>query len=157
MADKPEPNSKQTSDDESDGQTPHGSDPGTSPEDASGTEASDEHWVLDPRYLKLHQRTYVGSMIGLHLLNLVVGEGWWAFWPLLLWSVVYFFHLCLVRATHVDEDWVDERTDDLRLKSYDLGHIDDIDRRYNTGGRVGVTRRARRSQVQISQKMSLSM
>jgi hypothetical protein len=35
-------------------------------------------------------------------------------------------HLLAYKAGTVDEDWVAERTADLRSKSYDAGHIDQI-------------------------------
>jgi hypothetical protein len=38
------------------------------------------------------------------------------------------------KARSVDESWVEERTADLRSKSYDAGHIDDIAER--TGGKA---------------------
>lgn len=106
-------------------------------------------WLFDERYLLFHRRIFLWSMVALHVINFALGGWWWAFWPFLLWSIVFFFHLCLVRAANLDEEWVDERTDELRVKSYDLGHIDDIDKRYNTGARVGATRRARMTQAPI--------
>jgi hypothetical protein len=35
-------------------------------------------------------------------------------------------HFLFQRAASVDDAWVEERTLDLRSKSYDMGHIDDI-------------------------------
>jgi putative exporter of polyketide antibiotics len=58
--------------------------------------------------------------------NAFVGEGWWSFWPLGAWGVVLGVHYLLHKARRVDEAWVKERTDDLRSKSYDAGHIDTI-------------------------------
>ena len=34
-----------------------------------------------------------------------------------------------LKSVTVDEDWVRERTDDLKLRSYDLSHIQDIETR----------------------------
>ena len=46
-------------------------------------------------------------------------------------------HFLFYRATTVDETWVEERTQDLRSKSYDLAHIDSIrDRADGTSGRA---------------------
>ena len=108
--------------------------------------------LLDPVGLRRHRNAFFVVVGSLTLINIVVGGGWWAIWPLLIWALLYFFHLCLVQATNVDDEWVDERTDDLRLKSYDLGHIDDIDERYNTGGRVGATRRAHRVNTPVEHR-----
>jgi len=111
--------------------------------------------LIDPAWLERHQWAFIGVNGVLTLVNLFVGHGWWAFWSLFGWGILFFFHLCLVRATHVDDEWVDERTDDLRLKSYDLSHIDDIDRRYNTGARVSATRRARKSRAPVEHRYPL--
>jgi hypothetical protein len=35
-------------------------------------------------------------------------------------------HFLIYRASTVDEAWVEERTQDLRSKSYDASHIDEI-------------------------------
>ena len=44
-------------------------------------------------------------------------------------------HFLFYRATTVDETWVEERTQDLRSKSYDLAHIDSIrDRSESSAG-----------------------
>jgi predicted TIM-barrel fold metal-dependent hydrolase len=111
--------------------------------------------LLDPKYLAIHRFALVSAVVILTVINFFVGEGWWSLWPAVGWGIIFFFHLCLVKATNVDEEWVNERTDDLRLKSYDLGHIDDIDERYNTGARIGATRRARRAQGPIEYRYPL--
>lgn len=58
-----------------------------------------------------------------------LGGGWWLFWPLYVWGVVLALHFLLVKSIDVDESWVGERSDDLRFRSYDLGHIRDIEQR----------------------------
>lgn len=109
-------------------------------------------WLLSSVGLRRHRLVFFTAVGGLTLCNVLIGGGWWAFWPVFVWALIYFLHLCLVQATNVNEEWVDERTDELRLRSYDLGHIDDIENRYNTGGRVGATRRARRAKVQVEHR-----
>ena len=58
--------------------------------------------------------------------NVFAGEGWWSFWPLAAWGVVLGVHYLFYKSRRVDEAWVEERTQDLRSKSYDAGHIDTI-------------------------------
>jgi 2TM domain len=58
--------------------------------------------------------------------NLAMGSPWWAFWPLILWGLGVMLHFLIYRASTVDEAWVEERTQDLRSKSYDASHIDEI-------------------------------
>lgn len=58
--------------------------------------------------------------------NAYMGAPWWAFWPLIVWGLALMVHFFFHRAATADDAWVEERTLDLRSKSYDLGHIDDI-------------------------------
>jgi len=58
--------------------------------------------------------------------NIAMGPPWWAFWPLILWGLALLVHFLVDRASTVEESWVEERTLDLRSKSYDASHIGDI-------------------------------
>lgn len=58
--------------------------------------------------------------------NIFQGPPWWAFWPLIVWGLALMLHFLVHRSSSVSESWVEERTQDLRSKSYDAGHIDDI-------------------------------
>lgn len=73
-----------------------------------------------------HAAAFVGANIALHVANAFVGESWWAFWPLALWGFALGLHYMLHRARHSDERWVKERTEEVRAKSYDRAHMDDI-------------------------------
>ncbi len=76
-----------------------------------------------------HRNAFVLVNGALHVVNVVTGAPWWAFWPLVAWGVVFLVHFLYVRTISVDEAWVDERAEELRYKSYDLGHIRDIEAR----------------------------
>ena len=43
-------------------------------------------------------------------------------------------HFLVHKALTSDERWVEERTEDLRSKSYDASHIDSIATRYGAKG-----------------------
>lgn len=73
-----------------------------------------------------HLLAFVVVNVLLTAANLVTGAPWWAFWPLLAWALALTIHYLFYRSATVDDAWVDERTQDLRSKSYDLGHIDSI-------------------------------
>ncbi|NQV99876.1 MAG: hypothetical protein HQ483_09290 [Rhodospirillales bacterium] len=51
---------------------------------------------------------------------------WWFFWPLAIWSMVFFLHVMTIKTIFVDEDWVNERTDKLSENAFDFGHIETI-------------------------------
>jgi hypothetical protein len=78
-------------------------------------------------------RTFKGHFLAYLLVNAVLtginiytGAPWWAVWPLLVWGLLVMLHYLVYRAGSVEDAWVEERTLDLRSKSYDMGHIDDI-------------------------------
>lgn len=51
-------------------------------------------------------------------------------WPITLWGVAFAAHYFYSKARTADERWVEERTAELRSKSYDASHIDSITERY---------------------------
>jgi len=81
------------------------------------------------RLFRWHLRTYVMAMCVLVVANIIVGGGWWSFWPMCVWSIGFAFHFFYYKSVTVDEAWVQERSDDMRLRSYDLSHISDIEDR----------------------------
>jgi len=76
--------------------------------------------------LRRHLLLFLGVNAALNLVNCFVGAGWWAFWPLVTWSVLFMIHYLRYKATTVDEQWVEARAAELRLKSYDRDHIEKI-------------------------------
>ena len=104
------------------------------------------HRILLSRF-GAHLRLYLVLCGGLTLVNLVTGTGWWSFTPVCGWGILLAVHYFYVRAANVDDDWVEERTDDLRIRSYDLGHITDLEERIERGDESvrPATERARQS------------
>lgn len=90
------------------------------------------HRILLSR-LGTHLRLYIVLCGGLTLVNLVTGTGWWSFAPVCGWGILLAVHYFYVRSANVDDDWVQERTEDLRIRSYDLGHITDLEERIERG------------------------
>ena len=90
------------------------------------------HRFLLDRF-RVHLRLYLLLCGGLTLANLSTGTGWWSFTPVCGWGIVLALHYFYVRAANVDDDWVRARTEDLRIRSYDLGHITDLEERVARG------------------------
>ena len=67
------------------------------------------------------------------MINLYTGAGWWSFTPVYGWGILLAVHFFYVRAANVDDDWVRDRAEDLRVRSYDLGHITDLEERVGRG------------------------
>jgi hypothetical protein len=83
--------------------------------------------------LRLHLAAFIGVNAALHLINVFAGEGWWAFWPLVAWAPLLAVHYFRYKSRRVDERWAEERTADVRSKSYDRAHMDDIAARHPRG------------------------
>jgi hypothetical protein len=78
------------------------------------------------RSFRWHLLIYLLVNAALTAANVYTGAPWWAVWPLVVWGLLLMLHFLFHRAESVDDAWVEERTLDLRSKSYDMGHIDDI-------------------------------
>lgn len=99
----------------------------------AGSDQTDEarRKARDHLWLKRHLLAYAGIAAASLLVNAVTFAGQlWAIWPLMIFGTLAGVHYLYVRSVYVDEDWVDERAEDLRMKSYDFDHIRDIQRRY---------------------------
>ena len=90
------------------------------------------HRLLLGRF-RTHLRLYVVVCGGLTLVNLFTGAGWWSFTPVCGWGILLAIHYFYVRAVNVNDDWVRDRTEDLKVRSYDLGHITDLEERVERG------------------------
>jgi hypothetical protein len=82
------------------------------------------------RYFRLHVRAYALGTAVLVLVDLTVTGGWWFFWPVLAWGLLVLVHYLYLKSIRVDSRWAEERAGRILDKAYDLGHIEDIRRRY---------------------------
>jgi hypothetical protein len=77
-----------------------------------------------------HARVFLVANAALNIINLFIGRSWWAFWPLVLTSFALAAHYLVYKSLSVDARWVEERAEELNLKSYDRSHIEDLKSRY---------------------------
>lgn len=82
------------------------------------------------RTLRWHMLAMLALNLVLTGINIVTGGWWWAFWPLAVTAALLAVHYFFYKATAADERWVAERVEELNLKSYDRGHIEDLKSRY---------------------------
>ena len=87
------------------------------------------------RAFRLHALAFVLVNLALNAANWFAGGDWWAFWPLAAWAVALLAHYLMYKSRRVDDRWVEDRTDDVRSKSYDRAHIDSIQTRYSDPGK----------------------
>lgn len=101
--------------------------------DDNNANGAHERHALITRLYRWHLSGYCVVMGALVVVNIFVGGGWWSFWPMAAWGLLLAFHFFYYKSVTVDDRWVEERTDDLRLRSYDLSHIKDIEDRVDSG------------------------
>ena len=84
--------------------------------------------LLFPKHLLLY-----ASLTLLMLIAELIGGNWWYFWPMITWAVLLAIHYFIASTLAIDEDWAAEKATDVRTRSYDFGHIYDIDKRFEQG------------------------
>lgn len=84
-----------------------------------------------PRRFRFAQHLALFAVAGCLLLVAEVssGEDWPLFWPLGSWGAAVAMHYLVASAYAPDEAWIEERVDDLRARSYDFDHIQNIEQR----------------------------
>lgn len=87
------------------------------------------------RSFRWHACGFLALNLGLTAVNMAVGGGWWAFWPLLATGLLLLLHYMLAKASTVDERWAEERARELTIKSYDRSHIESIRERQQQSDR----------------------
>jgi|GEM_PF-264317 len=90
--------------------------------------ASREALPRDPRFRR-NFWAFIGVTAAVIVLNVGLDAGMPLFWPLAAWSVVVAIHYFIASAADVDEEWVDDRATEIRMRSYDFGHIGEIKQR----------------------------
>jgi hypothetical protein len=76
--------------------------------------------------LRWHLLAFVAVNATLTAANVALEGGWWAFWPLLISAAVLSVHYLFCKALIVSDGWVDERVEELNIKSYDRAHIEEL-------------------------------
>jgi hypothetical protein len=95
-------------------------------------------WLV--RAFPFHVCGFLAGNALLGIVNLLTGGPWWAFWPLLATAGVLAVHFLLYKSTAVDERWVEERVEEVNLKSYDRSHIEDLRTRHGENAAPGQDR-----------------
>ena len=79
--------------------------------------------------IRRHATSYFSVLVVVIALNVAIGGLGWAFWPLYGWGVLLALHYFYTKSVNVPDEWVDERAEEMRLRSYDLDHIRNIQER----------------------------
>ena len=99
----------------------------------TGAETSTlERWAAVPGvWWPRHRIAFVVLGGCLTTVDVFLGDGWNTFAPMLAWGVLLGLHYLLAQSFAMDDERAERRTEDLRLRAYDQGHIDDIGGRHD--------------------------
>lgn len=79
--------------------------------------------LRDWRWFKGHMVLYIASVVS--ILLALRGSGGTS-WFLIAWTALIGGHFLVTKALNVDDDWGESRAFDLRQKTYDHKHIEQI-------------------------------
>ena len=97
-----------------------------------GEPAPHERWAARlSAWWRRHWIAYAAVVGCATVADVFAGEGWNTFGPALGWGMLLVLHFILARSMTMDNEGVERRTEDLRLRAYDQGHIDDIGGRHD--------------------------
>jgi hypothetical protein len=97
-------------------------------------------WLV--RAFPWHLRGMLVGNAALSIANAFTGGPWWAFWPLLATGFLLAVHFLFCKAAAVDDRWVEERAEELNLKSYDRSHIENLKARHRGKSDPGADNRS---------------
>jgi len=88
-----------------------------------------EHRILK-RWLRVHLVLFSTFVLLLFILKPFEGDTPVYFWLPFAWGLFTAIHFFVVSTLTVDDAWTEERILDLKVRSYDLGHMEDIRERH---------------------------
>ncbi len=85
------------------------------------------------QWFRRHAAVYFLAMAGYAGLALLADAVVWQTWPALFWGFLLILHYLAAKTLNVNQAWADRRATRLRLKSYDVGHIEAIEEEHGVG------------------------
>ena len=82
------------------------------------------------QYRRIHMAYFIGVGASLVAFDFTFSETRWFHWPLMIWGALLCVHLLYCKSVSVDDAWAEKRTNRIKGKSYDLGHIRNIEESY---------------------------
>ena len=91
-------------------------------------------WHLPRRFHFVRHCGVFATVTALALgIRLLTGSDWPLFWPIAIWASALALHYFLASSYDVDSDWIEDRITDLKTRSYDFDHIQNIEQRIQEG------------------------
>ena len=79
-------------------------------------------WLSEWVY-KTHNVIYVIPLLAWAAAVAFVPGDWSLFWPIMVWTILFMIHFLVLKGTHVDATWVEERVERINAEAKDFSHI----------------------------------
>ncbi|HJM52203.1 MAG TPA: hypothetical protein QGF63_20500 [Alphaproteobacteria bacterium] len=79
-------------------------------------------------WLVRHAYAFSLVLVPVWVIDFFLPGGWSSFWLTMLWLAAFAGHYFFVRALGSSDAWARDRALDLKVKSYDVRHIQEIER-----------------------------
>lgn len=114
-------------------------------QDAGRRRLTTSRWWVASSF-RWHVGVFLAVNAALSLANVAAGTSWWAFWPLAVTAFLLGLHYLAYKTMTANEQWAEERVEELNLKSYDRSHIEELKARLGPGNTGADRRRQSKSQ-----------
>lgn len=91
------------------------------------TENPDEGIARRARMHRIHLISFASVGVVLLVVDLLFFDNRWFYWPVMVWGVLFGGHTLYCKSLAVDDAWGEARANKIRDKSYDIGHIHEIE------------------------------
>ena len=90
---------------------------------------NNRHFLPARFYFRYHALVLAIVVCLLLIIEWTLGTRWSLFWPFIIWGLMVSIHYFFSAAFDINEVWADGRVLDVKTRSYDLGHIMNIEDR----------------------------
>ena len=90
---------------------------------------NNRHFLPARFYFRHHVLVLAIVVCLLLIIEWALGTRWSLFWPFIIWGLMVSIHYFFSAAFDINEVWADDRVLDVKTRSYDLGHIMNIEDR----------------------------
>lgn len=84
-------------------------------------------WIITT--FRWHRLTALIVMAVSIALNAMTGRPWWSIWVVVAAIAAVGAHYLAYKTMTIDDAWVDARAEEIHVKSYDRGHIQEMSER----------------------------
>ena len=99
---------------------------------------NNRHFLPARFYFRYHALVLAIAVCLLLSIEWVLGARWSLLWPLIIWGLMVSIHYFVSAAFDINEVWADDRVVDVKTRSYDVGHIMNIEHRIEGNRRQGL-------------------